>query len=112
MKCEWMKRNYLKRYCGQTVVVNEEVADRNQDGMTEWRKTQGNWVVEIGGRKSRMEVAGGIRLSRPRISQGCTADDDNVMFRHYRVILKELVINTLPSYTSISNVAVGNTICN
>ena len=32
------------------------------------------------------------------------------MFRHYRVILRELVINTLPSYTSISNVAVGNTI--
>ena len=32
------------------------------------------------------------------------------MFRHYRVILRELVINTLPSYTSISNAAVGNTI--
>jgi hypothetical protein len=31
------------------------------------------------------------------------------MFRHYRVILRELVINTLPSYTSISNAAVGNT---
>ena len=29
------------------------------------------------------------------------------MFRHYRVILRELVINTLPSYTSISNAAVG-----
>jgi hypothetical protein len=28
------------------------------------------------------------------------------MFRHYRVILRELVINTLPSYTRISNVAV------
>jgi len=27
-------------------------------------------------------------------------------------ILRELVINTLPSYTSISNVAVGNTIYN
>jgi len=25
------------------------------------------------------------------------------MFRHYRVILRELVISTLPSYTSISN---------
>jgi len=24
------------------------------------------------------------------------------MFRHYRVILRELLINTLPSYTSIS----------
>jgi len=34
------------------------------------------------------------------------------MFRHYRVILRELAINTLPSYTSISNAAVGNTIYN
>jgi len=32
------------------------------------------------------------------------------MFRHYRVILTQLVINTLPSYTSISNAAVGNTV--
>ena len=31
------------------------------------------------------------------------------MFRHYRVILTELVINTLPSYTIISSAAVGNT---
>jgi hypothetical protein len=30
------------------------------------------------------------------------------MFRHYRVILRQLVINTLPSYTSISNAAFGN----
>ena len=34
------------------------------------------------------------------------------MFRHYRVILTELVINTLLIYTSISNAAVGNTIYN
>ena len=34
------------------------------------------------------------------------------MFRHCRVILRELVTNTLPSYTSISNSAVGNTIYN
>ena len=34
------------------------------------------------------------------------------MFRHYRVILRHLVINTLPSYPSISNAAVGNTIYN
>jgi len=33
------------------------------------------------------------------------------MFRHYRIILRELVINSLPSYTSISNAAVGNTVC-
>jgi len=32
------------------------------------------------------------------------------MFRHYRVILRELGINTLQSYTSISNAAVCNTI--
>jgi len=32
------------------------------------------------------------------------------MFRHHHVILRELVISTLPSYTSISNAAVGNTI--
>jgi len=32
------------------------------------------------------------------------------MFRHYRVILRELVINTLSSYTNISNAAVGNVI--
>jgi len=34
------------------------------------------------------------------------------MFRPYRVVLRELVINTLPSYTTISNAAVGNTIYN
>jgi len=32
------------------------------------------------------------------------------MFRHYRVVLRELVINVLPSYTNISNAAVGNTV--
>ena len=34
------------------------------------------------------------------------------MFRHRRVILRQLVINILPSYTSISNTAVGSTIYN
>jgi len=34
------------------------------------------------------------------------------MFRNYRVILRELVIDTLPSYTSISKAAVGNPIYN
>ena len=33
-------------------------------------------------------------------------------FRYYRVILSQLVINTLPSYTGISNAAFGNTIHN
>jgi len=32
------------------------------------------------------------------------------MFRNYRVVLRELVISTLPSYTIISNAADGNTI--
>jgi hypothetical protein len=31
------------------------------------------------------------------------------MFRHYGVILRELVNSTLSSYTIISNAAVGNT---
>jgi len=34
------------------------------------------------------------------------------VFRHYRIILWENVINTLPSYTIISNAAVGNTVQN
>jgi len=34
------------------------------------------------------------------------------MFRHFHVILRELVINILLSYTGISNAAVGNTIYN
>jgi len=41
----------------------------------------------------------------PKLSHSC-------MFRHYRVILREFVINTLPRYTSISNAAVGNTFYN
>ena len=32
------------------------------------------------------------------------------MFRHYCVILRELVVSTLPSYTSTSNAVAGNTI--
>jgi hypothetical protein len=32
------------------------------------------------------------------------------MFRHYRVILRELVVITLPGYTSMSNAEVGNII--
>jgi len=38
---------------------------------------QGNWVVEIGGRMPRIEVAGDIYLRRPRPTQGCRADDDD-----------------------------------
>jgi hypothetical protein len=38
-----------------------------------WRKTQGNWVVEIDGQMSRIEDAGDFCLRRPRLTQGCRA---------------------------------------
>jgi len=34
------------------------------------------------------------------------------MLQHYRVILREHLINALPSYTSISNEAFGNAVYN
>jgi hypothetical protein len=71
------EKNYLKRYCGQTLEVNKDVADRNQYVLKRQMKTQGNWVVEIGGRMPRVEVAGDICLRRTRPDQGCRADDDN-----------------------------------
>jgi len=77
MQCEWMTTNYLKRCCGQTLEVNEDVVDRSQYALTGWNKTQWNWFVEIGGRIPRIEVAGDICLRRPRPIQGCTADDDD-----------------------------------
>ena len=40
-------------------------------------KTQGNLVAEIGGRITRIEVAGGICLRMPRTIQGCRVDDDD-----------------------------------
>jgi len=55
---KWMNTSFLKRYYGQTLEVTEDVADRNQDGLTDWRKTQGNWVVEIGARILRIEDDG------------------------------------------------------
>jgi hypothetical protein len=39
---------------------------------------QGNWVVEIGWQMSRIETAGNICLQRPRPTQGCRADDDDI----------------------------------
>ena len=33
--CEWMKTNYLQRYCGQTLEVNEDVADRPKSRWTD-----------------------------------------------------------------------------
>jgi hypothetical protein len=40
-------------------------------------KTQGNWVVEIGGRMPINEVAGDICLRGPRPTKGCRTDNDN-----------------------------------
>jgi hypothetical protein len=56
------------------------VDDRYQDGMTGWRKTQENWVVDIGWRMPRIEVAGDISLRRPRPTQGCRTNDDDDHF--------------------------------
>ena len=74
-----MTTDYLKRYCGQTLEIKEDVADRNQDGLMGWRKAQGNRVVEIGW----IEVAGDICLRRPRPTQGCRTDDDDFPFRYH-----------------------------
>jgi hypothetical protein len=43
---EWTKTNYLKKYYTQTLEIKKDVADRNQDGLTGWRKTQKSWAVE------------------------------------------------------------------
>jgi hypothetical protein len=53
------------------------VADRNQDGLNGYRKAQGNWVLEIGWRMPRREVAGDICLKRQRPTQGCRSDGDD-----------------------------------
>jgi hypothetical protein len=45
--------------------------------LTGWRKTQGNWVVEIGERILRIEDDGDICLRRPRPTQVCRAEDDD-----------------------------------
>jgi hypothetical protein len=49
-------------------------------------------------------------VPRTTIAQLIHKLSHSYMFRHDCVILKELVINTLPSYTSISNAAVGNAV--
>jgi hypothetical protein len=72
-----MTMNFLKRYCGQTLEVTGDVADQNQDGLMGRRKTQGNWVVEIGGWMPRIEDDGDICLRRPRSTQGWRANDDD-----------------------------------
>jgi hypothetical protein len=45
--------------------------------LTGCRKTQGNWVVEIGGLMFRIEVVGDICLRRPEPTEGCRANDDD-----------------------------------
>jgi hypothetical protein len=61
--CEWVKMNYLRCY-GQTFEVNEDVADRNQDGLTGSKQAQGNWATQIGWRLPRIEVSGEAKAHR------------------------------------------------
>jgi len=46
----------------------------------------------------------------PKKSQLIEKLSHSYMFRHYRIILREFVVSTLPSYTSMSNAVIGNTI--
>jgi hypothetical protein len=75
--CERLETNYLKRYYGQILEVNEDVAGRKQDGLMGFRKTQGNRVLEFGWRMSRIDGAGDVCLRRSRPTQDCRTDDDN-----------------------------------
>ena len=77
MLCEWLETNYLKRYYGQILEVKEDVADRKQDGLTGFRKTQGNRVLEFGWRMSRIEGAGDVCLRSSMPTQDCGTDDDD-----------------------------------
>jgi hypothetical protein len=70
-----METNYLKIYYGQILEVNGDVADRNQDGLTGYRKTLGKRVVGISWLMPRKYVAGDICCRRPRPTEGCRADD-------------------------------------
>ena len=54
----------------------------------------------------------GVKCCWPLTLQLCHKLSHRYMFRHYCVILRQPAINTLPSYTSISNAAVGNTVYN
>ena len=60
-----MKMNYLKRYYGQTLHMNKDVAYRNQDELTGQRKVQGCWVVETDWQLSRKEVKVKFSHNRP-----------------------------------------------
>jgi hypothetical protein len=90
MLCEWMKTNYVKRYYGQTLEVNEDVADRNQDGLMGQRKTQGNWVAEIGWRLPR--VAEDMCLRTPRPTESCRAVEPMMM-----MMMMMMMISAVPT---------------
>jgi hypothetical protein len=47
--------------------VNENVADRNQDGVTAWRKTQGSYAAEVGW----------YLFEEAKAHYGCRADDND-----------------------------------
>ena len=69
---ERMDENELPKKMLWTTLEAEDVADRNQDGLTgaeEAARKMGcrNWI----------EVAGDNCLKRSRPTQGCTADDDD-----------------------------------
>jgi len=51
-------------------------------------------------------------LQWPTDAQSFHILSHSYMFPHFRAILRQLVISTLPGYTSISNAAVGNTVYN
>jgi len=87
-----MKTDYQKRYCGQIVKVNKDVADRNQDELMGRRRTQGKWVVQNWQADAQARGRWRHLFEEAKApSQGCRADDDT--FQHYRVILRQTVIN-------------------
>jgi hypothetical protein len=55
-----MYMNYPKKYYEQTLEVNEDVANGNEDGLAGWKKMQGNWVLEFGWQVPRIEVVDDI----------------------------------------------------
>ena len=106
MLCEWMKTNYkyMKIHCGKTLEANENADDRNLDGLTGQRETQGILVEEIGGRMPRTEVAGDISFRRPRPTQGCRV----VMMMMMMMMMMMVCINR--HYQHQNGVGVGDTV--
>jgi hypothetical protein len=74
-----MTTNYLERYFGHTLKVNKDVS-RPKSRWIDWVEEDARKLVaEIGGRLPRMEVAGDIFLRRPRPTQGCEAENDDIL---------------------------------